>query len=172
MIRSASSSGKMQNISARENNFKDMTLQEQINADVITAMKAKNEASLRALRALKSALLIAATADGANGKISDEEAVKIFQKLSKQRKESMEIFLKNGRAELAEKEKEELDVIEKYLPQQMNEAEIKSILENLVKEAGATSGADFGKVMPLAMKALAGKADGKIISSVLKSILG
>ena len=149
-----------------------MTLQEQINADIITAMKARNEAGLRALRALKSALLIAATADGANGTISDEDAIKIFQKLSKQRKESMEIFLKNGRAELAEKEKEELDVIEKYLPQQMGEAEIKSILENLVKEAGATSGADFGKVMPLAMKALSGKADGKIISAVLKSILG
>jgi len=149
-----------------------MTLQEQINADIITAMKAKQEAELRALRALKSALLIAATADGAGDKISDEEAIKIFQKLSKQRKESMEIFLKNNRAELAEKEKEELDVIEKYLPQQMSEAEIKSILENLVKEAGATSGADFGKVMPLAMKALAGKADGKIISTVLKSILG
>jgi len=149
-----------------------MTLQEQINADIITAMKARNEAGLRALRALKSALLIAATADGANGTISDEDAIKIFQKLSKQRKESMEIFLKNDRAELAEKEKEELDVIEKYLPQQMGETEIKSILENLVKEAGATSGADFGKVMPLAMKALSGKADGKIISAVLKSILG
>ena len=149
-----------------------MTLQEQINADIITAMKARNEAGLRALRALKSALLIAATVDGAGDKISDEEAIKIFQKLSKQRKESMEIFLKNNRAELAEREKEELDVIEKYLPQQMSEAEIKSILENLVKEAGATSGADFGKVMPLAMKALAGKADGKIISTVLKSILG
>ena len=149
-----------------------MTLQEQINADIITAMKARNEAGLRALRALKSALLIASTADGAGEKISDEEAIKIFQKLSKQRKESMEIFLKNDRAELAEKEKEEIDVIEKYLPQQMSETEIKSILENLVKEAGATSGADFGKVMPLAMKALAGKADGKIISAILKSILG
>lgn len=149
-----------------------MILQEKINADIITAMKAKNEAALRALRALKSALLIAATADGANGKILDEEAIKIFQKLSKQRKESMEIFLKNGRPELAEKEKEELDVIEKYLPQQMSEEEIKSILESVVKEAGATSSADFGKVMPLAMKTLSGKADGKLISSILKTILG
>ena len=149
-----------------------MTLQEQINADIITAMKARNEAGLRALRALKSALLIAATADGAGDKVSDEEAIKIFQKLSKQRKESMEIFLNNGRAELAEKEKEELDVIEKYLPQQMSEAEIKATLEIIVKDAGATSAADFGKVMPLAMKTLSGKADGKIISAVLKSILG
>jgi uncharacterized protein YqeY len=149
-----------------------MTLQEQINADIITAMKARNEPGLRALRALKSALLIAATADGAGDKVSDEEAIKIFQKLSKQRKESMEIFLNNGRAELAEKEKEELDVIEKYLPQQMSEAEIKATLEIIVKDAGVSSAADFGKVMPLAMKALSGKADGKIISAVLKSILG
>ncbi len=149
-----------------------MSLQEQINADIITAMKARDEAGLRALRALKSALLIAATADGASGKISDEDSIKIFQKLAKQRKESMEIFLKNGRTELAEIEKEELVVIDKYLPQQMSETEIRSILENVVKESGATSGADFGKVMPLAMKALSGKADGKIISSVLKTILG
>ena len=149
-----------------------MSLQEQINADIITAMKARDEAGLRALRALKSALLIAATADGASGKISDEDSIKIFQKLAKQRKESMEIFLKNGRTELAEIEKEELVVIDKYLPQQMSETEIRSILENVVKESGATSGSDFGKVMPLAMKALSGKADGKIISSVLKTILG
>ncbi|MEI6594661.1 MAG: GatB/YqeY domain-containing protein [Bacteroidota bacterium] len=149
-----------------------MSLQEQINADIITAMKARDEAGLRALRALKSALLIAATADGASGKISDEDSIKIFQKLAKQRKESMEIFLKNGRSELAEIEKEELVVIDKYLPQQMSETEIRSILENVVKESGATSGTDFGKVMPLAMKALSGKADGKIISSVLKTILG
>lgn len=149
-----------------------MSLQEQINADIITAMKARDEAGLRALRALKSALLIAATADGASGKISDEDSIKIFQKLAKQRKESMEIFLKNGRTELAEIEKEELVVIDKYLPQQMSETEIRSILENVVKESGATSGADFGKVMPLAIKALSGKADGKIISSVLKTILG
>ena len=98
-----------------------MSLQEQINADIITAMKARDEAGLRALRALKSALLIAATADGASGKISDEDSIKIFQKLAKQRKESMEIFLKNGRTELAEIEKEELVVIDKYLPQQMSE---------------------------------------------------
>ncbi|MCE2787116.1 MAG: GatB/YqeY domain-containing protein [Bacteroidota bacterium] len=150
-----------------------MTLQEQINADIITAMKAKDEASLRALRALKSALLLAATAEGATGdKISDEQAIKIFQKLAKQRKESMEIFLQNGRTELASKEKEELDVIEKYLPKQMSEEEIKVALSAVIQEAGANSAADFGKVMPLAMKALAGKADGKIISALLKQLLG
>lgn len=149
-----------------------MSLQQQVNSDIITAMKARDEASLRALRALKSALLLAATAEGAKDTIEDEQAIKIFQKLAKQRKESMEIFLQNGRTELANTEKEELDVIERYLPKQMDEAEIKSVLETVVKDAGATSAADFGKVMPLAMKALAGKADGKIISAVLKQILG
>ena len=150
-----------------------MILQEQITADIITAMKEKDEASLRALRALKSALLLAATAEGATGdKISDEQAIKIFQKLAKQRKESMEIFLQNGRTELASKEKEELDVIEKYLPKQMSEEEIKAALTVVIQEAGANSAADFGKAMPLAMKALAGKADGKIISALLKQLLG
>lgn len=150
-----------------------MILQEQINADIITAMKAKDEASLRALRALKSALLLAATAEGATGdNISDEQAIKIFQKLAKQRKESMEIFLQNGRTELASKEKEELDVIEKYLPKQMSEEEIKAALTAVIQEAGANSAADFGKAMPLAMKALSGKADGKIISALLKQLLG
>lgn len=149
-----------------------MSLQQQINTDIIAAMKAKDEASLRALRALKSALLLAATAEGAKDTVDDEQAVKIFQKLAKQRRESMEIFLKNGRSELAQTEKEELEVIERYLPRQMGEDEIRTALQQVVADAGATSAADFGKVMPLAMKALAGKADGKIISSVLKQILG
>ncbi|MBP6302131.1 MAG: GatB/YqeY domain-containing protein [Bacteroidia bacterium] len=148
-----------------------MTLAEQINEDIKTAMKARDEASLRALRALKSALLLAATAEGAGDKVEDEQAIKIFQKLAKQRKESMDIYLQNGRDELAQKEKEEIDVIERYLPQQMSEAEIKTILQQVVADAGATTSADFGKVMPLAMKALAGKADGKIISTLLKSLL-
>ncbi len=150
-----------------------MTLQEKVNADILTAMKAKDEASLRALRALKSALLLAATAEGATGdKIEDEQAIKIFQKLAKQRKESMDIFIQNGRSELAAKEKEELDVIEKYLPAQMSEEAIKEELKKVIATAGASSAADFGKVMPLAMKALAGKADGKIISALLKQLLG
>ena len=149
-----------------------MTLQEKVNADIITAMKAKDEASLRALRALKSALLLAATAEGASGTITDEEAIKIFQKLAKQRKESMDIFTSNGRNDLAAKEKEELDVIERFLPAQMSEQEIRNELQKIIAEAGASSATDFGKVMPLAMKALAGKADGKLISSVLKQLLG
>ena len=123
------------------------------------------------MRALKSALLLAATAEGAGDKAEDEQAIKIFQKLAKQRKESMEIYLQNGRDELAQKEKEEIDVIERSLPKQMSEEEIKAALQQVIAEAGASSAADFGKVMPLAMKALAGKADGKIISTLLKSLL-
>jgi len=148
-----------------------MTLAELINEDIKTAMKARDEASLRALRALKSALLLAATAEGAGDKIEDEQAIKIFQKLAKQRKESMDIYLQNGRAELAQKEKEEIEVIERYLPKQMTEDEVKAALQQVIADAGASSAADFGKVMPLAMKALAGKADGKIISALLKSLL-
>ncbi len=149
-----------------------MTLQEKINAAVISAMKTKDEASLRALRGIKSALLLAASEPGANGMVSDENALKIFQKLAKQRKESLDIYLQNNRNDLAKVEQEELTVIESYLPKQMDESEIKAILQQVVSEAGAGSAADFGKVMPLAMKAMAGKADGKIISAILKQILG
>ena len=150
-----------------------MSLQDQINTDVILAMKAKDEISLRALRALKSALLLAATEKGASedGKVTDEAAIKTFQKLAKQRKESMDIFLQNNRLELAEKEKEELAVIERYLPKQMSIDEIKEVLRNIVNEVGATSISEVGKVMPVAMKALAGKADGKTISALVKELL-
>ena len=149
-----------------------MTIQDQINADVMTAMKAKDEVSLRTLRGLKSALLLAATSEGAGGKVSDEAAVKIFQKLAKQRKESLEIYNTQGRADLAKIEAEEITVIEKYLPKQMNEDEIRKVLKELITLSGAAGPADFGKVMPQAMKALAGKADGKVISALLKEILG
>jgi uncharacterized protein YqeY len=149
-----------------------MSLQEQVNKDIITAMKAKDEITLRSLRAVKAALLLAATAEGAKESIDDEQAIKIFQKLAKQRKESLDIFTQNGRAELAKTEQEELEVFERYLPKQMSEAEIKSELEGLIKHTGATSGADFGKVMPSAMKHFAGKAEGKVISAMLKTLLG
>lgn len=148
-----------------------MTLQEQINADVIVAMKAKEEVTLRALRSLKSALLLAASEPGANGSVNDELALKIFQKLAKQRKESLDIYVQNKREDLAQVERDELAIIEKYLPKQLNEEEIKVLLQEVLIAAGASSAADFAKVMPLAMKALAGKADGKVISAVLKNML-
>ena len=148
-----------------------MSLQEQVNKDIISAMKSKDEVTLRALRAVKAALLLAATAEGAKEHIDDEQAIKIFQKLAKQRKESLDIYTQNGRIELAKTEQEELEVFERYLPKQMSESEIKAELEGLIKQAGASSGADFGKVMPLAMKHFAGKADGKVISALLKTLL-
>ncbi len=148
-----------------------MTLQEQINADVIAAMKAKEEIALRALRGLKSALLLAASEPGANGIVTDDAALKIFMKLAKQRKESLDIYVQNNREDLAKVEQEELEIIERYLPKQMDEVEVKAILTTVLKDAGASSAADFGKVMPLAMKALAGKADGKMISTILKELL-
>jgi hypothetical protein len=148
-----------------------MTLQEQINADVISAMKAKEEVNLRALRSLKSALLLAASEPGANGVVTDEAALKIFQKLAKQRKESLDIYMQNKREDLAKVEQDELAVIERYLPKQMSEDEIRAVLQGVIAGANASSAADFGKVMPVSMKALAGKADGKVISAILKELL-
>lgn len=142
---------------------------EQINKDLIAAMKAKDEVGLRALRSIKSAFLLAATEVG-NKEVSDEVAMKAMMKMAKQRKDSIEIFEKENRIDLANKEKEELSVIEKYLPQQMNAEEITEILKNIVNEVGATGLKDIGKIMPLAMKTLAGKADGKAINEALKNI--
>ncbi|MCU0422358.1 MAG: GatB/YqeY domain-containing protein [Bacteroidia bacterium] len=148
-----------------------MSLQDQINADVITAMKAKDEVSVRGLRALKSALLLAATSGGTNGKVSDDEALKIFQKLAKQRRESIEIFKNSNRIDLATVEEEELQIIEKYLPKQLGNDEIKAFLLELIKELNASSAADFGRVMGVATKRLSSVADGKVVSAILKEIL-
>jgi len=148
-----------------------MNLQEQINSDIITAMKAKDEVAVRTLRALKSALLLAATASGAKDVVDNEQAIKIFTKLAKQRKESMDIFTQNGRSELAKAEEEELAVIDRFLPKQLTDEEIKIELTPLVSVWGATSASDFGKIMPLAMKHFAGRADGKVISGVIKALL-
>lgn len=148
-----------------------MSLQDQINADVITAMKAKDEVSVRGLRALKSALLLAATSGGTNGKVSDDEALKIFQKLAKQRRESIEIFKNSNRVDLATVEEEELQIIEKYLPKQLGHDEIKAFLLELIKELNASSAADFGRVMGVATKRLSSVADGKVVSAILKEIL-
>ncbi|MBC7426635.1 MAG: GatB/YqeY domain-containing protein [Bacteroidia bacterium] len=147
-----------------------MPLTETINKDIITAMKAKDEARLRALRAIKSAFLLAGTESGSK-EIPDEVAIKAIQKLAKQRKDSLEIFTKENRADLADKEKEELAVLAEYLPEQMNNAAIAEVVKGIISETGAEGMKDVGKVMPLAMKALAGKADGKAISEVMKSLL-
>jgi len=147
-----------------------MTLEEKINPELKAAMLAKNEAALRALRAVKSAILIAKTSGG--GTISAEDEMKMLQKLVKQRKESLEIYQSQDRADLAKGEMEEIAVIEKFLPKQMGEDEIKEELKKIIAQVGATSAADMGKVMGVASKHFAGKADNKIVSQLVKQLLG
>ncbi|MFV0605201.1 MAG: GatB/YqeY domain-containing protein [Niabella sp.] len=148
-----------------------MSLEQTINNDIKTAMLAKNEVALRSLRAVKAAILLAKTAAGAKETMSEDEEIKLLQKLVKQRKDSLEIFENQNRAELAAKEKEEIEVIEKYLPAQLSADELKEIIKSIITDTGASSTADMGKVMAAASKQLAGKADGKTISGIVKELL-
>ncbi|MBK8684762.1 MAG: GatB/YqeY domain-containing protein [Bacteroidetes bacterium] len=148
-----------------------MALEQQIMSELKAAMLAKDEAALRGLRAIKAAILLAKTADGKQGEISEEDEVKLLQKMAKQRKDSLEMFVTQGREDLAVKEREELQLIEKFLPAQMDEASLKAALQAIIAESGASSAADMGKVMGLATKQLAGQADGKAISAMVKSLL-
>ncbi len=135
------------------------------------AMKNKDEALLRGLRAIKAEIIKAKTEPGANGVISEDGEMKLLQKLVKQRRDSLTIFQEQNRADLAEKELEEIAVIEKFLPVQMTEDEVKAAVEAIVKELGAAGPQDLGKVMGVASKQLAGKADGKLIAAVAKNAL-
>jgi uncharacterized protein YqeY len=148
-----------------------MSLEQKIMGDLKAAMLAKNEAALRSLRAIKAAILLAKTAEGSAGEISEDEEIKLLQKMVKQRKDSLEIFTQQNRPELAKKEEEEIAVIEKFLPKQMSADEIKAELEKIIASTGASSPADMGKVMGVATKQLAGKADGKTISALVKELL-
>lgn len=148
-----------------------MNLEANIMAEMKEAMKAKNEAALRTLRAIKAEIIKAKTEPGAGGEINEATEQKFLQKMVKQRKDSLEIFEQQGRADLAGKEKEELDIIQRFLPKQMSEEEIIEEVKSIIAETGATSAADMGKVMGVATKQLAGKADGKIISGIVKSLL-
>jgi len=145
-------------------------LVEKINKDLIDAMKAKDEAGLRAIRARKSAFLLAGTETGTK-EISDEIAIKAMQKMAKQRKDSIEIFLKENRLDLAQKEQEELKVIETYLPASMSKDELLIELKNIIELTGAISMKEVGKIMPLAMKKLGGQTDGKSINEALRELL-
>ena len=147
-----------------------MSLVNQINQDLIAAMKAKDEAKLRAIRAIKSAFLLAGTETGSKD-ISDEVAMKAMMKMAKQRKDSIEIFKKENRTDLVQKEEEELAVISTYLPTAMTTEELTLELKKIIADTGATSMKEVGKVMPVAMKVLAGKTDGKAIQEVLKTLL-
>ena len=148
-----------------------MSLELEVMSLMKDAMKNKDEALLRGLRAIKAEIIKAKTEPGANGAISEDTEMKLLQKLVKQRKDSLTIFQEQNRADLAEKESEEIAVIEKFLPVQMTEDEVKSAVEAIVKELGAAGPQDLGKVMGVASKQLAGKADGKIIAAVAKNAL-
>jgi uncharacterized protein YqeY len=148
-----------------------MSLQTQIDQDIKQAMLAKQAEKLRALRSVKAALLLAKTEKGASEEISEEAEIKVLQKLVKQRRESADIYQSQNRPDLYQIEKEELDVIESYLPKQMERGEIETYLKDLIGRVGASSVKDMGKVMGAANKELAGKADGKTISEVVKQLL-
>jgi uncharacterized protein len=149
-----------------------MSLKQQIDADIKSAMLAKNKEELTALRSIKSLILLAETEKGASGgDVSSDVESKLLMKAAKQRKESAEIFQKEGRAELAEKELAELEVIGRYLPKQLTEEEVTEELKQIIEQVGAKGPQDMGKVMGTATKQLAGKADGKLISEVVKKLL-
>jgi len=149
-----------------------MSLITQIDQDIKLAMLAKQADRLRGLRAIKSALLLAKTEKGAAEELTAEAEIKVLQKLIKQRKESADIYRTQNREDLYEIEMEEMQVIEPYLPQQMTRFEIEGYLQELISRIGATSTSDMGKVMGAANKELAGKADGKTISEVVRQLLG
>ena len=147
-----------------------MTLEEKINNDLKTAMKAKDQVALRGIRAIKSAIMLAKT-DGTGNAIDEATEIKMLQKLVKQRKDSLDIFEKQDREDLAVKEREEIGIIERYLPEQMSAEELEGIIKQIIEQTGAASMKDMGKVMGMASQKLAGKADGKTISGVVKSLL-
>jgi len=148
-----------------------MGLEQKIMTELKAAMLAKDEKALRSLRAIKAAILLAKTSEGAGGELKEDDEIKLLQKLVKQRKDSLEIYQQQNRADLAQKEKEEIEVIEKFLPAQLSPEELKATISKIIADTGASSPADMGKVMGAATKQLAGKADGKTISAMVKELL-
>lgn len=148
-----------------------MSLEQKIMTDLKTAMLAKDEKGLRSLRAIKAAILLLKTSEGAGGELKEEDETKLLQKLVKQRKDSLEIYQQQNRTDLAQKEQEEIEIIEKFLPKQLSIEELKQELSLIINEVGAFSQADMGKVMGAATKKLAGKADGKTISAIVKELI-
>jgi uncharacterized protein len=149
-----------------------MSLTEKIASDLINAMKAKDKVALEAIRAAKTAFVLARAEKGAEAVLSAEDELKIIQKLVKQRRESASIYKEQNRPDLYEKEVLEADVLEKYLPARMSDEELMNIIKEIISRVGAKSQADMGKVMGVATKELAGKADGKEISAKVKQLLG
>jgi uncharacterized protein YqeY len=149
-----------------------MTLKEQIDADIKKAMLAKNQGELLALRAIKSQILLAETEKGSKEELTSDIEMKLLAKGAKQRKEAAEVFAQQGRKDLEEKELLELAVIERYMPKQLSEEEVKVKLQAIIAKLGASGPGDMGKVMGAATKELAGLADGKVISTLVKNLLG
>lgn len=148
-----------------------MSLEEKVNNEIKTAMLAKDEVTLRSLRAIKAAIIVAKTDKGSGGEINAEGEMKLLQKLVKQRRESVEIYVQQKRDDLAKPELEEVGVIEKFLPKQMGEEEIKIELKKIIETTGAKSATDMGKVMGAASKHFAGKADNRLVSQLVKQLL-
>lgn len=148
-----------------------MNLEEKIMSEMKEAMKAKNEAALRSLRGIKAEIIKAKTEPGAGGEINEEKETALLRKMVKQRRDSLDIYNQQNRPDLAQKEQEELDVIERFLPAQMTDEDLKALIKVIIEQTGASSPADMGKVMGVATKQLAGKAEGKAISSAVKELL-
>ncbi len=148
-----------------------MSLQSQVMTELKAAMKAKDSVALESLRAIKSAILLAQTETGGGGELSEEAEIKLLQKLVKQRKDSAALYTDQGRADLAEPELAQAAVIEKFLPEQLSEEEITAVVKATIEKVGASGMQDMGKVMGMASKELAGKADGKTISGIVKTLL-
>jgi len=148
-----------------------MSLESKLTTDLKEAMKAKDKVALRTIRAIKAAIMIIKT-DGSGTVLDEAGEIKLLQKLAKQRKESLDIYVKQGREDLATPEREEIEVIERYLPKQMEADELKAFIAGVIEKTGASSMKDMGKVMGMANKELAGRADGKAISAVVKELLG
>lgn len=148
-----------------------MSLKQQIDQDIKQAMLAKNKEELEALRGIKSLILLAETEKGGSGDVASDVENKLLMKAAKQRKESADIFTQQNRADLAEKELKQLEVISRYLPKQLSEAELTEELKKIIDATGAKSPAEIGKVMGVATKQLSGKADGKMISELVKKLL-
>lgn len=148
-----------------------MSLKTQIDSEIKAAMLAKKQDELRALRAIKSMILLAETEAGGGDGLSEDQEMKILMKAAKQRKDSIDVYKQQGREDLAADEQVELDVIEKFLPEMLSEEEVEAKLKEIIAEQGASGPQDMGKLMPVAIKAFSGQADNKMISSLLKKLL-
>ncbi|WP_222165622.1 GatB/YqeY domain-containing protein [Edaphocola aurantiacus] len=148
-----------------------MSLEAKVMEELKAAMRAKDEVALRTLRAIKAAILVEQTASGAKESLSEADELKLLTKMSKQRKDSLDIFTQQNRTDLAQKEQEEIEIINKFLPAQLSNEELEAEVKAIIAEVGATSAADLGKVMGAASKKLAGRADGKLISETVKRLL-